>query len=102
LSAREFAEWQAYFAIEPFGEDMADLRAGIVAATIANVNRDAKKRSQPYEPLDFMPHARLDEKRRQLAKPQSAKEVRKAIRDAAASTKAQSRGSGRPRNTRSS
>ena len=84
MSAREFAEWQAYFRIEPFGEGMADLRAGIVASVIANVNRDAKKRSQPYEPLDFMPHAKLDEKRRQLAKPQSAKEVRKAIRDAAA------------------
>lgn len=27
---------------------------GIVASTIANVNRDPKKRPEPFEPLDFI------------------------------------------------
>lgn len=40
--------------LEPFGEDRADLRAGIISSTIANVNRDPKK-SQPFAAKDFMP-----------------------------------------------
>lgn len=30
-------------------------RAGLIASTIANVNRDAKKKQSPYEVQDFMP-----------------------------------------------
>lgn len=55
ISAPEFNEWMAYAELEPFGEDVASWRAGLVAATIANVNRDAKKRPSPYQPSDFMP-----------------------------------------------
>jgi hypothetical protein len=33
----ELAEWAAYYQCEPFGEERADLRAGIVASVIANV-----------------------------------------------------------------
>lgn len=39
--------------MEPFGEERADLRMGILAATIANVNRGKKGKS--YKPTDFMP-----------------------------------------------
>lgn len=53
LDSRQIAEWMAYFSIEPFGEHAAYWRAGVVAATIANVNRG--KRSRPYKPEDFMP-----------------------------------------------
>jgi hypothetical protein len=48
----------AYAAIEPWGpasEHRADLRSGIVAATIANCNRDEKRRPEPFGPDDFMP-----------------------------------------------
>jgi len=55
ISSAEFAEWQAYYRLEPFGEERADLRTGILAALIANVNRDPKQRKKPYEPADFMP-----------------------------------------------
>ena len=44
----------AYAEIEPFGEPRADLRSGIIASTIAEVNRDRKARSKPYEPADFI------------------------------------------------
>jgi len=50
-----FWEWLGYSEIEPFGEDRADLRAGIIASTIAEVNRDRKKHPQRYLPKDFMP-----------------------------------------------
>lgn len=33
---------------------MADQRHGILTSVLANVNRDSKKRSQPYKPVDFI------------------------------------------------
>jgi hypothetical protein len=45
----------AYASIEPFGEERADVRAGIIASVIANVNRDRKKRPEPFSVQDFMP-----------------------------------------------
>lgn len=53
--SRELAEWQAYYRLEPFGSERGDIQAGIVASTVANVNRDSKKRRKPYRPDDFMP-----------------------------------------------
>ena len=55
ISGRQLAEWMAYARLEPFGEERADLRMAILAALIANVNRDPKKKSSPYEVSDFMP-----------------------------------------------
>jgi hypothetical protein len=60
LSSSQLAEWLAYFQLEPFGEERDDLRMGIVASTIANVNR-SPKRKKPYEPRDFMPQFDEDE-----------------------------------------
>ncbi|MGE5619531.1 MAG: DUF4035 domain-containing protein [Sphingomonadaceae bacterium] len=53
ISSRELTEWIEYAKLEPFGEERADLRAAIVAATIANVYR--RKGSKPFKPSDFMP-----------------------------------------------
>lgn len=50
---REREEWAAYFDVEPWGEDRADLRMGIVASLIANVNRGRNR--PPFKPADFMP-----------------------------------------------
>lgn len=55
ISSRELAEWQAFYALEPFGDWRADLRSAIVASVIANANRDAKKRHKPFAFKDFMP-----------------------------------------------
>lgn len=52
MTASQFAEWYAFYQIEPFGEERADLRSGIISATLANVYRSEGK---PYLPLDFMP-----------------------------------------------
>lgn len=56
ISSRELTEWMAFFSLEPWGTEVEDWRAGLIASTIANVNRDPKKRRKPYEPEDFMPH----------------------------------------------
>ena len=52
-NSHEFAEEMAYYEIDPWGEDRADLRAGIIASTIANVNRESKRKA--FVPRDFMP-----------------------------------------------
>ena len=55
MSSKDIAEWKAYYSLEPFGEERADLRMGILASLIANVNRDTKKRQDPFVPADFIP-----------------------------------------------
>src|SRR5690606_3853501 len=54
MSSAELTEWMAFFGLEPWGTEVEDWRAAMVASVIANVNRDPKKR-KPYEPKDFMP-----------------------------------------------
>ena len=51
----EFNRWMQYYEEEPWGEERADMRMGILAAQQANINRDRKKRSKPFTPADFMP-----------------------------------------------
>lgn len=45
----------AYFSLEPWGTEVEDWRSGLVASTIANVNRDPKKQRKAFKPSDFMP-----------------------------------------------
>jgi len=48
----ELTEWMAYATIEPFGEERADYRAGLICSTLVNLQRT--KGSKKYEPEDFM------------------------------------------------
>jgi len=43
----------AFYGIEPFGGVRGDLQAGVIASTIANVNKG--KRGKAFTPGDFMP-----------------------------------------------
>lgn len=51
MTGQELTRWMEYDAIEPIGEQRADLRAGIVASTIANCHRVS---GEPFKPKDFM------------------------------------------------
>jgi len=51
--SRELTEWLAYYQIEPWGEERADLRAAINTTVLANVNRGKSQRAYKIE--DFMP-----------------------------------------------
>jgi hypothetical protein len=53
IDSVEFADWMAFYNIEPFGERIADIRMGMLAATTANIHRDPKTKA--FEPADFMP-----------------------------------------------
>ena len=53
MSSLELSEWLAYSRIEPIGrEQRADLRAGIIASTVANSQR---VKGTAYKAQDFMP-----------------------------------------------
>lgn len=54
MSSQEFSEWMAYYRLEPWGPERADLNMGVLASLYANVKRDPK-RSKAFQPQDFMP-----------------------------------------------
>jgi hypothetical protein len=43
-----------FYALEPCGERLADLRHGIATSVLANINRDSKQRPIPFAPADFI------------------------------------------------
>ena len=51
MTSAELTEWQAYYALEPFGEWRADLRSGMAAASLFNLWRGE---NPPRKPSDFM------------------------------------------------
>ena len=62
INSRELTEWIAYWQIEPWGEERADYRSGMIASVIANVNRG--KGGRRYKPQDFMPKFGLSKKQK--------------------------------------
>lgn len=51
VSSEELTEWQAYYAMEPFGQERGDLQAGVVASTVVNLFKE--KGDEPSQPSDF-------------------------------------------------
>lgn len=70
IDSPEFSEWMAYAEIEPFGPIREDLRAGQVAALIANVNRDPKTKPDAYTAEDFFPPPWVDVQAAEVAAPE--------------------------------
>ena len=57
MTGEEFGYWSALYRSDPWGEQRADLRAGIVAATVANyAGKMRGERSEPARPSDYMPY----------------------------------------------
>lgn len=53
MPAALLTEWMAYFQLEPFGQARADLRAGLVAAVVANTAFGRKRGAKALKPSDF-------------------------------------------------
>ena len=53
IDSRELTEWAAFYQVEPFGCEADGLGSAIVAATVANVNRE--KGAKAFEAADFLP-----------------------------------------------
>ena len=55
LDATELDEWAAYYSVEPWGEERADLRNGILCALLHNQQLTKKNRNKAKKATDFMP-----------------------------------------------
>lgn len=55
MDSAEFTEWQGFYQLEPFGDLIADQRHGIATSVLANVNRSAETRPEPFRADDFIP-----------------------------------------------
>lgn len=53
MSNIEWIHWQVYMGLAPFAEERADLRTGHIVATIANLTRDTKQHTLPFDASDF-------------------------------------------------
>jgi len=60
----ELMEWMAFFGLEPWGSVRDDYRAGLIAATLVNVN-GGKKGGKAAEAGDFFPLYSRHSNRRQ-------------------------------------
>jgi hypothetical protein len=62
MSADEFGLWLALYQTDPWDQMRSDLRAGIIAATIANhAGLTRKAGVPPSMPSDFMPYLKKHE-----------------------------------------
>ena len=52
IDSAEFSEWMAYYQLEPFGEERADLRNAQLCCLYAN---SKTKKGKRYKLKDFMP-----------------------------------------------
>lgn len=73
VDSRELTEWVAFHNLHPWGEERADLRAGIVASTVANCHST----KGTFKPSDFMP--RLDRRAKPEQTPQDHKDIAQRI-----------------------
>ncbi|QDU62173.1 hypothetical protein Pan216_30400 [Planctomycetes bacterium Pan216] len=53
LDSAELTEWTAYWNLEPWGEEKADYRTGLLASVMCNLWKS--KKGKTYKPEDFMP-----------------------------------------------
>ena len=69
MDSRELSEWIAFYGLHPFGEDAADVRAGIIASTVANcLTVDGG-----FRPSDFIPQYKRQRE------PQTEQDIQAAI-----------------------
>ena len=77
ITATQFLEWTHYDLIDPFGEWRSDYRSAEIVTMLANVNRDAKKRKEPYRVTDFI--TKFGERSAESLKPKQTVEQQVSI-----------------------
>jgi len=60
IDSAELTQWRAFYQLEPFGSLIDDERHGVAVATLANINRNPKVRSEPYQGTDFISWRQFD------------------------------------------
>ena len=65
VSAPEFYWWRAFDKISPIGDRRMEIMLAQIAQVLAEVNRNKKKRSKPWQVDDFIPNWSGQPKQRQ-------------------------------------
>jgi hypothetical protein len=55
MSSHELSEWKAFYIIEPFGEERADIRQALTTQGIYNVHQAQRKHPKWHKVEEFMP-----------------------------------------------
>lgn len=55
MTSWEFTQWMGFYKRQPWGERVQDLRFGSLMALMANINRNADVRKEPFLPSEFTP-----------------------------------------------
>lgn len=58
MSSLELSEWMAYYDIEPWGEERADLRQAMTTSAVHNSIQAQAKHPRWTKPGDFMPFSK--------------------------------------------
>lgn len=61
----ELGEFFALARIDDWTGNRGDLQAGIIASTLAEINRDPKKKSDSFKASDFMPYVQAQSTEKQ-------------------------------------
>ena len=54
ITSEQFVEWIEYDKLDPFGQWREDYRSAEIVTMLANVNRDAKRKREPFKTTDFL------------------------------------------------
>ena len=65
IGSRQLREWYAYYQLDPWGEERADWRAGMIGSTIANYAPNRKRGSKVFKVGDFMTKFKRNKKQTQ-------------------------------------
>lgn len=90
VSPREFWEWVAFYRMDPWGEERADLRMGQLAAMTGNIHR--KKGARAFKASDFILFSASGKGRKGSG--QSVQEMKAALRSFAGMHNARLRSAG--------
>lgn len=55
ITWEELTQWVQFDALDPIGERRGDIRMAQLCALTANINRDAKRKPEPFQLAEFMP-----------------------------------------------
>lgn len=69
----ELGEYLALCAIDDWTRNRGDLQAGIICSVLAEINRDPKKKGDPFKASDFMPYERAQSTEEQRQQDLSAR-----------------------------
>lgn len=58
-----FTQWAALYDFEPWGEERADLRTGILVANVLSALGAKREAGGAFRPVDFMPYAKRERER---------------------------------------